>query len=504
MASSLEDDLSCPVCCELYQDPQLLLCGHSFCRLCLGKHWAVSPARTCPVCRRASPQKPVANLVLRNTCETYLREKEREKECDGEVRCSQHGEKMSLFCKMDEKVICPECRRSSHSSHRVQPLIHAVHQRKTQLKAALRPAEKALEALRKGTTQNAQLSKYIESQAHRAEKLIRKEFQKFHQFLNDEEEARISALKKESDQKKKKVQEKTDREIQSLSERVKEVEDELENNGATFLQNFDFILRRAEYTEPDLQFGSESLINMPEHVGNLGYRIWERMIDILHYYPVVLDPNTAPADFSISEDLASVGKSRHDRPISVHHRGNHLVLGSKGYTDDDSHCWDIEVGDSKHWTIGVCQRSVEINRPAKPLSPDNGFWSLRRQGESYRLLVSKSNSFRLKRKLRMVRVCLGWQFTLHKPNMWKGLRMLSFLDAGDNSLIAFTSVPTGVELFPFLIPEERFSRLRIAPVNVIQTVEHTFPLESRETMGTVFAIFMMIVCLIIGMFLNKE
>ncbi|KAI4891834.1 hypothetical protein NFI96_023134 [Prochilodus magdalenae] len=615
-----EDDLSCPVCCEVYQDPRLLPCGHSFCHRCLEKHWGVSRAQTCPVCRQTSPQKPVANLVLRNACESYLKEKERKKN-DGEVRCSQHGEKLELYCKTDEQAICSECRKHNHGSHRVQPLAHAVRQRKSQVKVALRPAEKALEALKKGTTQNSQITKYIDSQVRQAERLIRKEFEGFHQFLREEEEARITSLKKEAARKRGKVQKRIDREIESLTERVKEVEEEMESDGATFLQNFDSVLKRAEYTERDSEFGSGSLICMPEHVGNLGYRVWERMMEVIHYFqqpnqstsqtspatkpvhqpnqssnqtspttnpvqqpnqfssqqhpmgsvlwaascgprpvgsvlwaascgprpvgsvlwaascgprpvgsvlwaascgqrpvgsvlwvasfgqcpvgnPVVLDPNTAPANLSISEDLAGVGISRHDRPIPVSHRGNQIALGSEGYTDG-MHCWDVEVGNCKHWTIGVCQRFAATHHTAHPLIPERGFWGLSCNRDAYRLLESRSRTFRLKKKPRVVRVELGWHYYLDK-NIWEGWRTVSFIDADDESMFAVSRVPPGVELFPFLVPEERFSSLRIAPARVGLTVHHRFPPAERKTQDIVYGIVLIIVSFLLGLLLRHE
>lgn len=142
MASSLEDELSCPVCLEIYQDPQLLSCGHSFCRRCVGYHPTVFSAlytRTCPVCLQAIHLEPVTNLVLRSACESYQKEKEKkereekereEREKDGGIKCLLHGEKILFFCRNDKEALCSQCRKERHSSHRVQPLPHAVHQQK--------------------------------------------------------------------------------------------------------------------------------------------------------------------------------------------------------------------------------------------------------------------------------------------------------------------------------------------------------------------------------------
>ncbi|XP_072513222.1 nuclear factor 7, brain-like isoform X2 [Salminus brasiliensis] len=464
MASSLEDDLSCPVCCELYQDPQLLLCGHSFCRLCLDKPWATGPARTCPVCRRASPQKPVANLVLRNTCETYLREKEREKECDGEVRCSQHGEKMSLFCKTDEKVICSECRRSSHSSHRVQPLIHAVHQRKRQVKAALRPAEKALESLRHDSSRHSKLKGKIQDQVQQTERLIRKDFETFRQFLNEEEENRVAALKLEEQEKTAKVDKSVEQQVESLWDRVRDVEDELENDNVTFLQNFDSVLLRARNAAPGSELDPGALIDVAKHLGNLKYKVWEKMKDICPHYPIVLDPNTTPAGFSISENLAELRKSTQDSSPVPHHR-NRIVLGSEGYTNG-FHCWDVEVGDNKHWTIGVC-RGTAMRNPLPDISPGNGFWGLRREGDSCHYLYSTNSRTWWNIIPRTVRVKLG-------QNLRQ--RTVSFYYASTGIMIGSIKVPDDEKLFPFLIPGEHLSAMRIPPDHVTPTVREKFNL----------------------------
>ncbi|XP_060716981.1 nuclear factor 7, brain-like isoform X1 [Tachysurus vachellii] len=499
MASSLEDDLSCSVCCELYKDPQLIHCGHTFCRQCLKKHWSVNTARSCPLCRRVCAQEPVTNLALRNTSESYQREKEKERkeqESNSKVRCSQHGEKVQFFCKTDNEVICSKCRKERHTSHRVQLLTNAVRQHKVRIKAALQPTEKALQSLKNGTCHTAQIIKYIQSQAQQAEKQIKAEFEKFHHFLRKEEETRITALKKEVERKRGKVEEKIEREILLLSDRVKEVEEEMETEDATFMQNYNFILQRAQYTILDSELSSENLINMAKHVGNLGYRVWEKMTDIFLYYPILLDVNTAPEDFFISDDLGSVGKSLHMRPNPIPFQETSLVLGSEGYSDG-YHCWNIEVGDSKHWTLGVCQHSANM-KSVEPLTAETGFWGLSRKGESYMLLTSCKYSFRIRRKPRTVQVQLGWWYTIGSVSI---SRMVKFVDVSDGSVIAcYTGIPHGVQLFPFLIPKERLSHLRVAPANPALVLEHTF-VERQKNQIADYIFYLFIMGLIIWVWL---
>ncbi|KAL0151410.1 hypothetical protein M9458_053319, partial [Cirrhinus mrigala] len=127
---ALEADLSCPVCTEVFSHPVLLSCGHSFCRQCINDHWTFSISRNCPVCRQVSPQEPVSNLSLRNTCESYLREQNTKKERDGEHVCQIHGELIELFCQTDEQTICATCKKQWHKRHKTQPLQLAVRQRK--------------------------------------------------------------------------------------------------------------------------------------------------------------------------------------------------------------------------------------------------------------------------------------------------------------------------------------------------------------------------------------
>ncbi|XP_010782613.1 E3 ubiquitin/ISG15 ligase TRIM25-like [Notothenia coriiceps] len=52
-SSVLQDELTCPVCLDLYRDPHLLPCGHNFCKNCLNRlrRQADRGRFRCPECR---------------------------------------------------------------------------------------------------------------------------------------------------------------------------------------------------------------------------------------------------------------------------------------------------------------------------------------------------------------------------------------------------------------------------------------------------------------------
>ncbi|XP_053846787.1 E3 ubiquitin-protein ligase Midline-1-like isoform X1 [Vidua macroura] len=49
-AGSLEAELTCPICLELYEEPMSLSCGHNFCRPCIEEALYSQCLRTCPAC----------------------------------------------------------------------------------------------------------------------------------------------------------------------------------------------------------------------------------------------------------------------------------------------------------------------------------------------------------------------------------------------------------------------------------------------------------------------
>ncbi|XP_035276404.1 tripartite motif-containing protein 35-like [Anguilla anguilla] len=240
-SSLLEEELSCPVCFEIFRDPVVLSCSHSFCKACLQKNWEQKGSRECPVCRRrSSKDKPPLNLSLRNICESFLKERSQRAKAGSELLCSLHSEKLKLFCLEDEIPVCFVCQTSKkHANHTVRPVQEAAEEYKEKLRTALAPLQKKLKAFNEVKLVCDQTAEHIKSQAQRTESQIKMEFGKLQQFLKDEEAARIAALKQEEEQKSQMMKEKIEKmteEISSLSEQIRAIEQELGAEDVSFLQ----------------------------------------------------------------------------------------------------------------------------------------------------------------------------------------------------------------------------------------------------------------------------
>lgn len=63
----LNENFICNCCLEVLKNPCTLMCGHSFCQLCLADWYLISSNRRCPICRQEWFGVPKQNQALKAT-----------------------------------------------------------------------------------------------------------------------------------------------------------------------------------------------------------------------------------------------------------------------------------------------------------------------------------------------------------------------------------------------------------------------------------------------------
>ncbi|XP_056444044.1 E3 ubiquitin-protein ligase TRIM39-like [Gadus chalcogrammus] len=174
-----EENFSCPICLDVFNNPVTTTCGHNFCRTCITKFWDEQVQYKCPVCNKHFNTRPdlQVNTFLselaaqfRTTvrvkeqlfveqaevpcdvctgtqlkavksclvcftsyCQTHLEPHQRVARLQKhrliepmdrleDRMCKKHDRLLELFCQTELVCVCQFCTEGDHRSHTVVPL----------------------------------------------------------------------------------------------------------------------------------------------------------------------------------------------------------------------------------------------------------------------------------------------------------------------------------------------------------------------------------------------
>ncbi|XP_025704892.1 ret finger protein-like 4A [Callorhinus ursinus] len=212
-------------------------------------------------------------------------------------------------------------------------------------------------------------------------------------------------------------------------------------------------------------------LRLGTHLGRLVSRIKElepQLTAVLQMNPkmrkfqveVTLDVDTANHYLIVSEDLRSVccGYSKQNRRARAERFNYALcVLGSPRFPSG-RHYWEVDVGSSKEWDVGVCRDAANRQGPIL-LSAELGFWTVGlRKGDLFQASTMPVTVLSVSPRLHRLGIFLDMNFGT-----------ISFYHISDGShIFTFTEIPAVETLRPFFALSDPITDgqgfLRICPV----------------------------------------
>ncbi|XP_015243986.1 PREDICTED: zinc-binding protein A33-like [Cyprinodon variegatus] len=394
--SSLRDDLTCAICCDLFREPVMLSCMHHFCKACISRYWrGTTGPVTCPQCRKEFRSKQfqtnylVAAMVEKvrsSTSDTYIRNLEK--------RLSESLE--------------------NHNA------------RKEDLLCSIRKDKDKMDIIKRV---GADLQERVKG-----------EFRALHQILQEEETCLLDQLRREQEEELEKVQ----HHLQAAESAMRELE-----NNIKLLQQSNNSLTEFPQLSPCVEVNVAPDFNISafssKYFAPLQYVTWRKMFNSLKPGPASLtfDADTAHPSIHVSRDkTVAVECDVMTQPTSNSKRFLQCVniLAAQSF-QSGRHYWEVEVGSSPKWDLGVASETVDRHARIK-LSPENGYWTLRlRNGEQYWAGTQPWSRLQVASSPQRIGVYLDCDE-----------RKVAFYDADDMSLLClFSKGPRG-KVFPFFSP----------------------------------------------------
>ncbi|XP_073468191.1 E3 ubiquitin-protein ligase TRIM39-like [Aquarana catesbeiana] len=403
---------SCPECREEFQDRPALhrnitlrnivenfLSTHPdreesgvFCTYCI--HTPVPAVISCLHCE--------ASL-----CDNHLRVHSKSPEhvlCDPTTslenrKCSVHKKILEYYCTEDSTCICVSCRLDGeHRGHQVETLDEASEMKKKKLR----------NVLQKLMAEREEMEKRVQSLQEHRRKV---------QGEADDETERVTVLFRDLRRRLEDLEKRVLREISGQAERISgiinDLVQDLEIKKEDLSRKMGDIEELCNMTDPltvlqesdtgdlcDTEDGDDE--DRERHdkllhdggdldVGGISHTLHTGLSDIMSQVNVergvtdiLLDVRTAGNNLHISDDRKTVSfsSSHQNRPETPERFQDYQVMSSQRFSSG-RHYWEVDVGGSGWWRVGMCYPSIERRGDQSRIGWNKKSWGLQRWDNQY-------------------------------------------------------------------------------------------------------------------------
>ena len=211
----LEEQLNCSICLDIYDDPKLLQCFHTYCRKCLVKLVIRDQqgdfSLTCPICRQATPVPANGVAGLQSAFQTnefirirdnLIKKRDMAVSLEGSKidatpltpdakkttsNCFEHIDKeIEYYCETCEVLICYKCalKGGNHEGHDYDDFKNAYERYKGEMRPSLEPMENKLNTVKKVLAQLDTCCREVSDQREVIEDSIHNAIRGLHQLLD--------------------------------------------------------------------------------------------------------------------------------------------------------------------------------------------------------------------------------------------------------------------------------------------------------------------------------
>ncbi|KAM6969859.1 E3 ubiquitin-protein ligase TRIM50-like [Aplochiton taeniatus] len=398
---SLEDQLRCPVCLEVFSQPLMLHCGHSYCRGCVRSMTMDAAGQLrCPVCRCAvDGDTPPPNVSLARIVDVLQDMSGAGGGGGGGPRqpenCPEHHNPLSLYCEEDQRVICGLCGSiGGHRGHKITPLSSVYSRMKEDISCLMTDFQTHKRKLEEQICKMAYNKARITNESDVLKWVIRKEFGELRRCLEVEEGGFMRKVESTAASLVASIEGQADQLTNTLA-RVQEAEGTLEamsNEG-----HLDFIIKYGSiaprFREHQQRHKREEKAYQPINFkpgfnhNDIKMSVWKRLHRRVLPAPesLRLDPQTAHPLLELSRGDTSVECGALPRRLPNNPERftfSYCVVTSQGFSWG-KHYWEMEVGNKQKWRLGLIKGTVTRNSKL-PKNPESGVWLIGlREGHVY-------------------------------------------------------------------------------------------------------------------------